>query len=94
MELRDLGFGGFATGAARPFTLGTTYQFRFVTHTGVSVVLKAKVAHCYRIEDAGPRPYFVTGWEFIRRASEDTDARIGQLVNSLAAIVPFDKPLS
>jgi hypothetical protein len=80
LHLHDLGFGGFAITAPRPFWKGMTHRFTFETHDGASITLVAKVVHCTPSPDGVT---FITGWEFMRAAAERHESAIGHLVNAL-----------
>ena len=80
VELRDLGFGGFAIVAPRPFCKGLTHWFSFASGMGEPVTLVAKAVHCQAL---GDRSGFVSGWEFMRGTADRTEAAIGQLLDAL-----------
>jgi hypothetical protein len=78
LELRDLGFDGFAVVAPKPFWRGMTHRFTFVGHSGLEVTLVAKAVHCRSLPQEGDR-VFITGWEFMAGSAERTEAAIGLL---------------
>jgi hypothetical protein len=53
LERRDLGFGGFAIVAPRPFCKGLTHWFSFASGMGDPVTLVAKAVHCQALADCG-----------------------------------------
>jgi hypothetical protein len=78
LELRDLGFDGFAVVAARPFWRGMTHRFTFASDSGMEISLVAKAVHCYSLPQEGDRK-FITGWEFMPGSADRTEAAMGLL---------------
>ena len=58
LHLHDLGLGGVAITAPRPFWKGMTHRFTVETRDGASVTLVAKVVHCTPSPDGVT---FITG---------------------------------
>jgi hypothetical protein len=81
LQLHNLGFGGFAVIAPRPFWRGMTHRFTFACRSGFSVDLVAKAVHCYRMADGGQNR-FISGWEFMAGSADKTALAIGKLIEA------------
>jgi hypothetical protein len=81
IQLHNLGFGGFAVVAPRPFWRGMTHRFTFATRSGLSIDLVAKAVHCYRIADGTPNR-FISGWEFMAGSADKTAVALGKLIDA------------
>jgi hypothetical protein len=85
ISIGNVGLGGFSAESAMPFPLGARHQFRFTTHQGSEVDIRAVVVHRRPGYSADGQTFFVTGFSFVHDPLHDTAGDIRLLLASMVA---------
>lgn len=86
VDMRNIGFGGFALASDVPIEPGEIHAVRAVTGTGLVCTLRARVIHCQPPTPGEPR--YISGWAV--EADPDSMTAMADIVDSLGRTNPVE----
>jgi hypothetical protein len=85
--LRDLAFNGFSVESPMPVTVGSRYEFRFVTDGGLAIRVRAEVVYS-RVISGDIEGAFAHGFRFLLDTPQ-AEAAVDLLVEAATSPISF-----